>query len=285
MPANQTAKKKRYDMLTDHPGKALLFFALPMIFGNLFQQLYNITDSVIVGRFVGENALAAVGASYAITNVFIAIAIGGGIGSSVIISQFLGAGKIGKMKTAVFTTMINFLVISVILGTVGAVFNHQILSWVNTPEDIFSDAALYLAIYFLGLPFLFMYNVQASIFNSLGDSKRPLYLLIFSSLLNIALDMVFVICFHQGVRGVAVATLIAQGVSAVLSFFLLMRKLKGYEEEEKYGCYDFGMMRSMVKIAVPSTSSTWASFWSSPWSTASAPRPWQAIRQEAGSSP
>lgn len=253
MPANQTAKKKRYDMLTDHPGKALLFFALPMIFGNLFQQLYNITDSVIVGRFVGENALAAVGASYAITNVFIAIAIGGGIGSSVIISQFLGAGKIGKMKTAVFTTMINFLVISVILGTVGAVFNHQILSWVNTPEDIFSDAALYLAIYFLGLPFLFMYNVQASIFNSLGDSKRPLYLLIFSSLLNIALDMVFVICFHQGVRGVAVATLIAQGVSAVLSFFLLMRKLKGYEEEEKYGCYDFGMMRSMVKIAVPST--------------------------------
>ncbi len=253
MPANQTAKKKRYDMLTDHPGKALLFFALPMIFGNLFQQLYNITDSVIVGRFVGENALAAVGASYAITNVFIAIAIGGGIGSSVIISQFLGAGKIGKMKTAVFTTMINFLVISVILGTVGAVFNHQILSRVNTPEDIFSDAALYLAIYFLGLPFLFMYNVQASIFNSLGDSKRPLYLLIFSSLLNIALDMVFVICFHQGVRGVAVATLIAQGVSAVLSFFLLMRKLKGYEEEEVYGYYDFGMMRSMVKIAVPST--------------------------------
>ena len=253
MPANQTAKKKKYDMLTDHPGKALLFFALPMIFGNLFQQLYNITDSVIVGRFVGENALAAVGASYAITNVFIAIAIGGGIGSSVIISQFLGAGKIGKMKTAVFTTMINFLVISVILGTVGAVFNHQILSWVNTPEDIFSDAALYLAIYFLGLPFLFMYNVQASIFNSLGDSRRPLYLLIFSSLLNIVLDMVFVICFRQGVRGVAVATLIAQGVSAVISFFLLMRKLKGYEEEEAYGYYDFGMMRSMVKIAVPST--------------------------------
>lgn len=252
MPANQTAKKKKYDMLTDHPGKALLFFALPMIFGNLFQQLYNITDSVIVGRFVGENALAAVGASYAITNVFIAIAIGGGIGSSVIISQFLGAGKIGKMKTAVFTTMINFLVISVILGTVGAVFNHQILSWVNTPEDIFSDAALYLAIYFLGLPFLFMYNVQASIFNSLGDSRRPLYLLIFSSLLNIVLDMVFVICFRQGVRGVAVATLIAQGVSAVISFFLLMRKLKGYEEEEAYGYYDFGMMRSMVKIAVPS---------------------------------
>ena len=251
MPANQTAKKKRYDMLTDHPGKALLFFALPMIFGNLFQQLYNITDSVIVGRFVGENALAAVGASYAITNVFIAIAIGGGIGSSVIISQFLGAGKIGKMKTAVFTTMINFLVISVILGTVGAVFNHQILSWVNTPEDIFSDAALYLAIYFLGLPFLFMYNVQASIFNSLGDSKRPLYLLIFSSLLNIALDMVFVICFHQGVRGVAVATLIAQGISAVLSLGVLLKNLKGLEGKQKT-LFDKMELAEMTRIAIPS---------------------------------
>lgn len=240
-------------MLTDHPGKALLLFALPMILGNLFQQFYNITDSVIVGKFVGEQALAAVGASYAITNVFIAVAIGGGIGSSVVISQFLGAGKLGKMKTAVFTTLVNFLIISVFLGGLGIILNHQILSWVNTPEDIFQDAALYLAIYFVGLPFLFMYNVQASIFNSLGDSKTPLYLLIFSSLLNIALDMVFVINFHQGVRGVAVATLIAQGISAVLSFILLMRKLKTYKEEEKYGYYDMQMMKSMVNIAVPST--------------------------------
>lgn len=240
-------------MLTDHPGKALLFFALPMIFGNLFQQFYNITDSVIVGQFVGEKALAAVGASYAITNVFIAIAIGGGTGSAVIISQFLGAGKIAKMKTAVFTTLINFLAVAIFLGAVGVALNNQILTWVHTPEDIFDDAALYLAIYFVGLPFLFMYNVQASIFNSLGDSKKPLYLLIFSSLLNIALDMVFVICFGQGVRGVAVATLMAQGVSAVISFALLIRKLKGYREEEAYGYYDREMVVSMVRIAIPST--------------------------------
>lgn len=240
-------------MLTDHPGKALLFFALPMIFGNLFQQFYNITDSIIVGKFVGQQALAAVGASYAITNVFIAIAIGGGIGSSVVISQFLGAGKIGKMKTAVFTTMINFLLIAALLGLVGVILNHQILTWVNTPEDVFGDAAVYLAIYFVGLPFLFMYNVQASIFNALGDSRTPLYLLIFSSLLNIFLDMVLVIVFRQGVRGVAVATLIAQGVSAVISFFLLMRKLKTYETTEVYRYYDKEMMVSMVKIAVPST--------------------------------
>lgn len=247
------SQKTKYNMLTNHPGKALLFFALPMIFGNLFQQFYNITDSIIVGKFVGQQALAAVGASYAITNVFIAIAIGGGIGSSVVISQFLGAGKIGKMKTAVFTTMINFLLIAALLGLVGVILNHQILTWVNTPEDVFGDAAVYLAIYFVGLPFLFMYNVQASIFNALGDSRTPLYLLIFSSLLNIFLDMVLVIVFRQGVRGVAVATLIAQGVSAVISFFLLMRKLKTYETTEAHRYYDKEMMVSMVKIAVPST--------------------------------
>lgn len=252
MSTDIAVKKKKYDMLTDHPGKALLFFALPMIFGNLFQQFYNITDSAIVGQFVGEKALAAVGASYSITNVFIAIAIGGGIGSSVIISQFLGAGKIAEMKTAVFTTLINFLVLSVCLGAVGVALNDHILTWVHTPMDIFDDAALYLAIYFVGLPFLFMYNVQASVFNSLGDSKKPLYLLIFSSLLNILLDMVFVICFGQGVRGVAVATLLAQGVSAVISFVLLMKKLRGYQEEEKFGYYDREMMVSMVKIAIPS---------------------------------
>lgn len=247
------SQKTKYNMLTDHPGKALLFFALPMIFGNLFQQFYNITDSIIVGKFVGEQALAAVGASYAITNVFIAIAIGGGIGSSVIISQFLGAGKIAKMKTAVFTTLINFLVIAAVLGLFGVVFNNQILTWVHTPEDIFMDAAVYLAIYFMGLPFLFMYNVQASIFNSLGDSRTPLYLLIFSSLLNIFLDMVFVIMFGQGVRGVAVATLIAQGVSAVVSFILLLKKLKSYQAVERHRYYDKEMMVSMVKIAIPST--------------------------------
>lgn len=245
--------RKKYDMLTDNPGKSLLFFVLPMILGNLFQQFYNITDSVVVGKFVGEQALAAVGASYAITNVFIAIAIGGGIGSSVVISQFLGAGKLAKMKTAVYTTMFNFLGIAAFLAAVGILFNNRILNLVNVPEDIFSDAALYLAIYFLGLPFLFMYNVQASIFNALGDSKKPLYLLIFSSLLNIVLDMILVIIFKQGIRGVALATLIAQGISAVISFLLLMRKLKGYPAEEPVRLYSGEMAVSMVKIAVPST--------------------------------
>ena len=178
-------------MLTDRPGRAILLFALPMILGNLFQQFYNIVDSVVVGRFVSEEALAAVGASYSITNVFIAVAIGGGVGSAVLISQFFGAGQTTRMKTAVSTTLVNFLCISLALGLSGLAVNDWILRILKVPANVFEDAAAYLRIYFMGLPFLFMYNVQASVFNSLGDSRTPLYLLIFSSLLNIALDLQF----------------------------------------------------------------------------------------------
>lgn len=245
--------KKNNDMLTGHPGRSLLFFALPMILGNLFQQFYNIVDSVVVGKFVSEEALASVGASYAITNVFIAVAIGGGVGSAVIISQFLGAGRAGKMKTAVSTTLINFLIISMLLGTVGLIGNDWILRLLKVPENVFRDAAAYLRIYFLGLPFLFMYNVQASVFNSLGDSRTPLYLLIFSSLLNIFLDLVFVIQFGLGVKGVAFATLLAQGISAVISFVLLLRKVKKYpHERSEFHFYDGKMLRSMTRVAIPS---------------------------------
>ena len=245
--------KKQYSMLTDSPGKTMFFFALPMIMGNLFQQFYNIMDSVIVGRFVGEEALASVGASYSVTNVFIAIAIGGGIGSAVLVSQFLGARQMERMKTAVSTTLINFLALGIVLGTVGYFMNRQILGWMNTPSNVMEDAAVYLKIYFVGLPFLFMYNVQASVFNSLGDSRTPLWLLIFSSFLNIVLDLIFVINFSWGVAGVAVATLIAQGVSAVISFLFLMHKIRSYHSEEEFRFYDAGMVPGMLKVAVPST--------------------------------
>ena len=175
---------KKNNMLSGSPGKTLLTFAIPMMIGNLFQQFYNLVDSAVVGKYVGENALAAVGASYAITNVFIAIAIGGGIGSSVIISQYLGAGNMKKMKTSIFTALFNFLGISILLGIFGAFFYQEILLWMDTPANVLTDAGVYLRIYFYGLPFLFMYNTLASIFNSMGDSKTPLYLLIFSSVLN-----------------------------------------------------------------------------------------------------
>jgi putative MATE family efflux protein len=246
-------QKKAINMVTDSPGRALLLFALPMILGNLFQQFYNIIDSVVVGRFVGEEALASVGASYSITNVFIAIAVGGGIGSSVVVSQFLGAKQTGNMKTAISTILINFLSIGVILGGLGLLFNHRILSFMNTPENVFHDASVYLGIYFIGLPFLFMYNVQASVFQALGDSKTPLYLLVFSSLLNVVLDLLFVTQFFMGVAGVAIATLIAQGLSAVLSFLILIKRLKEYETTEPFRLYDWNMMLHMMRVAIPST--------------------------------
>ncbi len=246
-------QKKSINMVTDSPGRALLLFALPMILGNLFQQFYNIIDSVVVGRFVGEEALASVGASYSITNVFIAIAVGGGIGSSVVVSQFLGAKQTGNMKTAISTTLINFLSIGVILGGLGLLFNHRILSFMNTPENVFHEASVYLGIYFIGLPFLFMYNVQASVFQALGDSKTPLYLLVFSSLLNVVLDLLFVTQFFMGVAGVAIATLIAQGLSAVLSFLILIKRLKEYETTEPFRLYDWNMMLHMMRVAIPST--------------------------------
>jgi len=133
-------------MITDSPGKALFFFAVPLILGNLFQQFYTTVDSVIVGQFVGEDALAAVGASYSLTSVFIMIAIGGGIGAGVITSQYLGAGNYGKMKTSVFTALNSFLGLSIVLGIIGFMANEQILRALNTPENIMRDAVLYLKI-------------------------------------------------------------------------------------------------------------------------------------------
>ena len=271
---------RKQSLIEGPPARSLFLFALPMILGNLFQQFYNMADSVIVGHFVGEDALAAVGASYSFTNVFIMIAIGGGIGASVITSQYLGAGLYRRMKTSVSTALITFLVLSLVLSVIGLLGNRAILIGLNTPGNILSDAVLYLEIYFLGLPFLFMYNILSSIFNALGNSRTPLYLLIFSSVLNIGMDLVMVQIFHLGVAGVAIATVIAQGLSSVISFCLLLRLLGTYRDETntktanagegkaeadvtearkaeetdagKRKLYDFAMLGNMIKVAIPS---------------------------------
>lgn len=241
-------------MITGKPGRTLFFFALPMIIGNLFQQFYNMVDTIIVGRFVGVDALAAVGASYSFTNVFIMIAIGGGIGASVLTSQYLGAGDYGKMRTSAYTALINFLVVSVGLALFGFLFNPMIMRALNTPENILDDAVLYLQIYFAGLPFLFMYNVLSSTFNALGKSKIPLFLLIFSSILNVFLDLWMVLQWKLGVAGVAIATVMAQGLSAVISFLILLGVLRSYPvpEGEKIKLYDTDMLVRGTKIAIPS---------------------------------
>jgi len=244
---------KEYNMLKDHPEKSLLYFAVPMILGNLFQQFYNMADAIIVGKFVSEDALAAVGASYSLTTVFIMIAIGGGIGSSVIISQYLGAKEYQKMKTSIYTALISFSILSVFMLAFGVLMKERLLLSLNTPENIFDDSTLYLKIYFVGLPFLFMYNVLSSIFNALGKSKIPLYLLIFSSILNIFLDLYMVIVLHMGVAGVAIATVIAQGFSAIISFIILIKTLRNYNDlEQKLEFFNTHILKKMIYIAVPS---------------------------------
>ncbi|MDR0963313.1 MAG: MATE family efflux transporter [Clostridium sp.] len=227
---------KKVDLVSAHPGASLFQFVWPMILGNLFQQFYNMADSMIVGWFLGEEPLAAVGASYSLTTVFIMLALGGGIGASVLTSQYYGAKLIEKMRTSISTALLSFFTVSIFLAGVGLLLNKVILLALKTPENILGDAGIYLGIYFIGLPFLFMYNILSAIFNALGKSKIPLMLLIFSSLLNISLDLLFVAGFSMGVGGAAAATVIAQGISVCGSFLILRRTLKSLvcENQTKY---------------------------------------------------
>lgn len=237
-------------MVSGNPTKALIGFTLPMVAGNLFQQFYNIMDSIIVGNVVGEEALAAVGASTAITMLFVMVAIGTGIGCSVVISQLFGANQLEKMKTAISTALLSILGFSIFLSLLGVVINRGLMRLMGTPENIFKDAAEYMQIYFFGFAFLFLYNAFSAIFNALGDSRKPLLFLMFSSLLNIGLDLYFVAELHMGVPGVAWATLISQALSAFLSFFFLMCKLRRIETE-KYARFDMELLVNMVKVAIP----------------------------------
>lgn len=240
------------DMITGSPGRTLFFFAIPMVLGNLFQQLYNIIDSVIVGNYVGADALAAVGASSSIVMLFVAIVTGLSIGGSVVIGQFFGANLLQKVKSSISTMLITSLALSVVLTGIGILLTKPILRWMQTPEHIMGDAATYLYIYFGGLIFLFLYNCLTAVFNALGDSRTPLIFLAFSSLLNIVLDLVFVRVFFWGVAGVAIATVIAQGVSAILSFIWLMIRLKKILSRQKAKLFDGELLKTICGMAVPS---------------------------------
>ena len=242
------------DLTKGNPSKILWKFTLPMFVSVIFQQLYNIADSIIVGNFAenGENALAAVGASYPITMIFMAIALGCNIGCAVVISQLFGAKRYREMKTAVYTTLISALALSVILTVVGELFSRKMLGLINTPENIFADADLYLKIYIGGFVFLFLYNVVTGIFTSLGDSKTPLYFLIGSSVSNILLDWVFVALLHWDVAGVAWATFICQGVACVLAMFTMKKRLAQVECEEKPALFSTVMLKKIAMFAIPS---------------------------------
>lgn len=242
------------DMTKGNSAKILFYFAIPMILGNMFQQLYNIIDSIIVGNFVGAEALAAIGVSYPITFICITIANGAGIGCGVIISQYFGGKQITKMKSSIYTSIISIGIAGLILTIIGIIFVKKILLFMNTPYNIINDAEAYLRIYFIGVVFLFIYNISNSAFNALGNSKTPLIFLIGSSILNVILDLIFVTKFNMEVKGAAYATLIAMCISAVLSCIYLLIKVQKIEENaiKKAKIFDINILKDMSKIAFPS---------------------------------
>ena len=240
------------DLTVGKPEKVLWNFCLPLFGSIIFQQLYNIADSLVAGKFIGENALAAVGNSYEITLIFIAFAFGCNMGCSVVVSRLFGAKRYGDMKTAVHTALISSGILVAALVLFGILFGDPMLRMIHTPEEIFADSKLYLDIYILGLPFLFFYNISTGIFSALGDSKTPFTFLAVSSTSNIAVDILFVKAFHMGVAGVAWATFLCQGVSCGLALVVVFKRLASVEKAEKGRLYSLPLLKEICTVAIPS---------------------------------
>ncbi len=240
------------DLTVGRPAVVLRKFCLPLFGSVLFQQLYNLADSLVAGKFIGENALAAVGNSYEITLIFIAFAFGCNIGCSVIVSQLFGAKNTADLKTAVYTAMISSGVLCGILMGFGLLFCSRLLALIQTPPEILADSALYLDIYVWGLPFLFFYNIATGIFSALGDSKTPFFFLAASSTSNILADIWFVKSFDMGVAGVAWATFLCQGISCLLAVFVVLKRLLAIQTEKKPALFSLPLLKKTALIAVPS---------------------------------
>ena len=239
------------------PLNLLFFFALPMVAGNLFQQLYNMVDTAVVGKFVGEDAVAAVGSSFPIVFLSVAVASGLSMGCTVVVSQLFGAGRIHEMKTTISTAIISLGVLGLLIMGLGTLLAGPLLQLLGTDPDIMADSRTYLQIYFGGAVFLFLYNTLNGIYNAQGDSKTPLIFLMISSLTNIVLDLLFVIRFGMGVAGVAWATLIAQGLCAVASLLVLLRRMRRMPcEPEKQGVklplFHMVAVKRIAQIGLPS---------------------------------
>lgn len=240
------------DLTVGKPESVLWKFCLPLFASIIFQQLYNIADSLVAGKFIGENALAAVGNSYEITLIFIAFAFGCNIGCSVIVSQFFGAKDYKNMKTSVYTAMISTAVLCAVLMLFGVLFCGKLLKLIKTPSAILNDSKLYLDIYIYGLPFMFFYNMATGIFSALGDSKTPFIFLVVSSVTNIFVDIIFVKAFNMGIAGVAWATFICQGISAVLAVIVVFLRLSKIKVLQRCPVFSFVILVKLLKIAIPS---------------------------------
>jgi putative MATE family efflux protein len=240
------------DLTVGSPAKLLLRFSLPLMISMLFQQTYTIADSVIAGQLISMDALAAIGASYPVTMIYMAFAGGCNIGCSVVISQLFGAKDYTRMKTAVFTSLTGVTAIALLLTIIGVATCEPLLLLLNTPENIMGDSALYLNIYLLGLPFLFLYNICNGICTALGDSKTPLYFLVSSSIGNILLSLAFVGLCGWGLAGAAWATFACQAICSGLALWSLLYRLHGIITPHRPKIFSFRMLGRIGAIAVPS---------------------------------
>ena len=240
------------DLTVGKTDTVLWKFCLPLFGSIVFQQMYNIADSLVAGKFIGENALAAVGNSYEITLIFIAFAFGCNMGCSIIVSQLYGAKKYSRLKTAVSTSCISSGIVCGLLMLIGLLGCSPLLHIIHTPDNVFADSKLYLDIYVWGLPFVFFYNISTGIFSALGDSKTPFYFLAASSTANIAVDILFVKAFDMGVAGVAWATFICQGISCILAVITVLKRLNNIKADEKCPLFDWELEKKIAKIAIPS---------------------------------
>lgn len=240
------------DLTTGKPETVLWKFCLPLFGSIVFQQLYNIADSFVAGKFIGEDALAAVGNSYEITLIFIAFAFGCNIGCSVIVSRLFGGKKFNELKTAVYTTLIASGVLCAILILIGINCSDMLLRLINTPENVMADSKLYLDIYCLGLPFVFYYNVSTGIFSALGDSKTPFIFLAVSSTSNVLVDILFVTVFNMGVSGVAWATFLCQGISCIMAVLFVFKRFSTIQTVGKVQIFSWELLRRISVIAIPS---------------------------------
>ena len=240
------------DLTVGNPKNVLWKFCIPLFGSIIFQQLYNIADSWVAGKFIGEKALAAVGNSYEITLIFIAFAFGCNIGCSVITARFFGSKEYGNVKTSVYTSMVTSAAICLILMFIGIFAGGALLYAIGTPTKIYDDSKLYLDIYVYGLPFVFFYNIATGIFSALGDSKTPFYFLAASSLSNIGVDILFVKVFNMGVAGVAWATFLCQSISCILSLIVVLRRLHKIETDEKHYIFKKSIFVQFITIAIPS---------------------------------
>lgn len=241
------------DLTEGRVAPILIKFALPLLLSMVFQQLYNIADSLVAGKFISEEALAAVGNSYEITLIFIAFAFGCNMGTSILVSQFFGAKRYDDVRLAITTSYISTFVLVVVLTICGILGTDGLLSLINTPQEIFADSALYLDIYIYGLVFLFFYNLATGVFSALGDSRTPFVFLAISSTANIFMDILFVTAFSMGVDGVAWATFICQGVSCILANAVLVKRISSMTKGQAKGkLFDRRMFFKFIYLAIPS---------------------------------